>query len=385
MIKNKILVFVPNYSPGYKAGGILRTIANTVQWLNCDFDFLIVTRDRDLGDSLTYPDIIVNEWQEVHGAKVMYLSPENISLSSLVKIVNDTEHDLIYLNSFFDSFFTIRLLLAKRFGLIANKQIILAPRGEFVEGCLRFKYLKKILYIYISKWLGFYSNVIWHASSKYELTDFINVVKVNPKDVRIALDLPVAKSLDFPHYQFSDGPLRIVFLSRITREKNLDYALTVLNEIKSSVVFDIYGPNEDPKYWHKCCELIKGLPENIIVNYFGSVHPGQVPEIFNKYDIFFFPTRGENYGHVIAEAISVGTRVLVSRNTPWLNLEDDFLGWDVNLEDHNSFVRVLENVATESIETRYKRRLVTRKNANKRLMDINVLYQNKELFKTVLD
>ncbi len=40
--KTKILVFIPNYLPGYKSGGILRSVVNTVDWLNNDFEFWIV-------------------------------------------------------------------------------------------------------------------------------------------------------------------------------------------------------------------------------------------------------------------------------------------------------------------------------------------------------
>lgn len=71
--KPKILTFVSYYLPGYKAGGPLRTIANMVEHLGNDFEFWIVTRDRDLGDTVPYADVIINEWNDVHGAKVFYL------------------------------------------------------------------------------------------------------------------------------------------------------------------------------------------------------------------------------------------------------------------------------------------------------------------------
>ena len=165
--KPKILVFIPNYLPGYKSGGILRTVVNTVNWLNSDYEFWIVTRDRDLGSDEPYQEILTNEWQYVEGAMVLYLPPELITIHKLTKLIATTSHDLIHLNSFFDSVFTIKVLLARRMGCLSRKPLILSPRGEFVEGPLKLKYTKKITYIYLSKLLGFYKNVIWHASSKY--------------------------------------------------------------------------------------------------------------------------------------------------------------------------------------------------------------------------
>ena len=71
----RILTVVPNYLPGYEAGGPIRTIANMVEWFGDEFTFLIITADRDLGDTQPYTDIRVNEWQRVGKAQVCYLSP----------------------------------------------------------------------------------------------------------------------------------------------------------------------------------------------------------------------------------------------------------------------------------------------------------------------
>ena len=38
-----------------------------------------------------------------------------------------------------------------------------------------------------------------------------------------------------------------------------------------------------------------------------------------------------------------GEGVLISKNTPWLNLEVDKLGWSCELDDIDSFVDVINN------------------------------------------
>ena len=72
----------------------------------------------------------------------------------------------------------------------------------------------------------------------------------------------------------------------------------------------------------------------------------------DKYDLFLFPSGGENYGHVIAESLSSGTPVLISKNTPWLDLESQNLGWDIDLKDMDSFVEIIEKVARMSHDER---------------------------------
>jgi len=53
----KILTSVGYYLPGYKAGGPIRTLANMVDKLGDDFQFKIVTADRDFDDMKPYPEI----------------------------------------------------------------------------------------------------------------------------------------------------------------------------------------------------------------------------------------------------------------------------------------------------------------------------------------
>jgi glycosyltransferase involved in cell wall biosynthesis len=133
--------------------------------------------------------------------------------------------------------------------------------------------------------------------------------------------------------------------------KNLEFALNALSKVKFPIVFDIYGPIEDEKYWHLCKELIDKLPTQIDVNYCGAVTPDQVSAVFSGCDLFLFPTRGENYGHVIAESLSAGTPVLLSDQTPWRDLNRDQLGWDLPL-DMDAFAEKVEKVARMDAESR---------------------------------
>lgn len=382
MRKPKVLVFILNYLPGYNAGGVVRTVVNTVDWLNDDYEFWIVTRDRDLGSHEPYSDIKIDEWQYVEGAMVRYLPPYARTTRHFFKLIADTPHDIIHLNSFFDPLFTIRIMLARRMGLLPLKPLILSPRGEFGEGSLKIRYAKKILFIHLSKLLRLYNNVIWHASSEYELADLIKVMKFDAGLIKVALDLPckvipkVANDVSVP-----DQSLKIVFLSRLSREKNLDYALRVLKRVKATIIFDIYGPMEDSTYWKECQELIKQLPQNVAASYHGPVPPHKVSEVFSRYDLFFLPTSGENYGHVIAESLSAGTKVLISTNTPWQNLEKEGLGWAVGLGEATVFVKLIEEFASVSGDERVQKRVAVMEIARKRLVDLSGIEDNRALFK----
>ncbi len=382
--KPVILAFVGNYLPGYKAGGILRITVNTVDHLCDEFEFRIVTRDRDLGDERPYPDIKLNQWKQVGNSKVYYMSPQLSTVKGLFNIIKNTEHDILFLNSFFDAL-TIKILLNRKVYRKSFKPVILSPWGEFGWASLKQKYFKKFVFIQLAKAIGLYSDVIWRASSEFEKSDIVKVMKIKPDAIHVIEDLPIKNIPDISSQPPADSDgLRIVFLSRISREKNLDYALRVLKKVKARVTFDIYGPAENERYWEECQELISQLSGKVKVNYMGRVDGNQVIEVFSRYDLFFFPTGGEAYGHVIAECLTSGTPVLISTETPWRNLQEDGLGWDIDLTSENSFVEAIEKMAVLKNDERLKMRAMIKVKIAERLFDPKVLEMNRQIFITCL-
>lgn len=119
-------------------------------------------------------------------------------------------------------------------------------------------------------------------------------------------------------------------------------AINYMAEIKGKVQFDIYGALEDPAYWEECQKRISQLPDNIKVEYKGLVSHDQVHDTFRKYDAFLFPTLSENYGHVIAEAMSVGCPVIISDQVPWVDVEAHKAGWALPLEQPEMFIKAIQ-------------------------------------------
>lgn len=348
MNNKKILVFNGYYIPGYKAGGPIRTLANMVERLGEFFSFKVVTRDRDSGDREPYAGISKSSWNKVGQAHVRYVDLTYSSFSELQQIIQESNPDIIYLNSFFDSTFTQKVLLLRKLGRLPNVPIILAPRGEFSEGALAIKKNKKKAYIFLARLTGFYKNITWHASSVLEKKDIQKVFHgVQHKNIHIALNLAPKfnkNSLNQEKTKEIDK-LKVVFLSRISPMKNLDYALRVLSKVRKQIDFTIYGPKGDPTYWDECKKLLTNLPENISVNWQGVVVHQDINKTLSEHHLFFLPTRGENYGHVINEALSAGLPVLISDQTPWEGLESAGAGWALPLDSPEVFIQQIEMVA----------------------------------------
>jgi glycosyltransferase involved in cell wall biosynthesis len=346
----RIVIPSQYYLPGYKAGGPIRSISNQVETLGDEFAFFILTADRDFGGKDPYPNITPNCWQTVGKAQVMYLSPEQMRFFYWFRHLREVEYDLIYLNSFFASD-TRRTLFLRRLGFSLSRPVILAPRGEFSPGALGLKAFKKQVYIWVALHLGLYDDLTWHSTSELESQDIQSSLGRYVKDLSLRLKfVPNLASPPSPASVLARNNIKqpctakIVFLSRIARKKNLDFVLKVLHEVKQAVILDIYGPKEDLTYWRECEQFIQGLPPNIQVTYRGTVTPDQVSPVLTQYHLFFLPTRGENFGHAIIEAWSAGCPVLISDQTPWRDLEDKGIGWDVPLDEPESFKEAIQRV-----------------------------------------
>lgn len=342
-MKTKVLVLTNYYVPGVKGGGPIRSIKNMVEHLSNYIDFYIITSDRDLGSNEPYLNIEVEKWLKVDKANVFYIDPSKLNAKKLLNIITDINCDVLYLNSFFSYKFSILPILLRKLTFIPNKKTILAPRGEFSEGALNLKKRKKKFFLSTVKMLNLYKGIIWHATSE---TEFYDIQKIFPNDVniKIANNFTVNyKEIDFEKkIEKNKNELKIAFISRIHPKKNLKKAIEFLNKTNGKVIFNIYGPIEDQTYWLKCLKEIERLPNNVKVYYKGILDNDKVIETFKMHHIFLFPTLGENFGHVISEALIGGCPVIVSDQTPWRDLEKYEAGKNISLKNEKEFISTIQ-------------------------------------------
>jgi glycosyltransferase involved in cell wall biosynthesis len=405
-VKRRVLVFVGAYLPGFKAGGPIQSIANMVAALGDEYEFLIITRDRDLNASAPYEAIRVEEWTRVGKAHVLYVPPRLWSWWRVFQRIREARQEVLYLNSFLDRGFSMLPAILWRLGLLGRCCLILAPKGEFSAGALKLKSLRKRAYIGMAKALGVYDQIVWHASSSYEAEDIqrtmgAGVAVADSRRLRSergsrAHGPKVVTAFDLAGVPGGDGDaavrrkrsgeLDLVFLSRIARMKNLDGALSMLRDVAGRVRLNIYGPAEDIVYWGECQALVDSLPSNVSVLYHGSVPHQQVGRVLARHDVLFLPTQGEAFGHVITEALLAGRPVLISDQTPWRDLESRGAGWDIPLDRPDRFRSVLQECIDMDAERYAGLCTSAARFAREQLNSERVLQDNRELLNSsVLD
>jgi glycosyltransferase involved in cell wall biosynthesis len=345
MSANKIiLLFTDWYEPGYKAGGPIRSCHNIVQAFFSEFRFYIVTSDRDLGDTAPYPGVIADSWTDAEpGVKIYYSSPESLTNRVIAGMLRDIRPAVVYLNSMFSPIFTLRPLWVI-WKMKLQVRLILAPRGMLKASALAQKKWKKKAFLKFFTVSGMRSRVVFHATDDQEKTEILQQFGPVTRVV-VASNLPGVAHEPAKRIK-AENELKIVFLSRIHPIKNLLFGLELMQDLKPSrqISFDIYGYIGDDNYYQRCFEAARRLENKVDVQFLGEVEHSEVEEVLQRYHLFFLPTRGENFGHAIFEALASGCPVLISDQTPWKGLEEAGAGWAIPLSEPGKFISAIERL-----------------------------------------
>src|SRR3972149_1433887 len=231
------------------------------------------------------------------GSFVFYISEDNLQLSVIKKLIKEINADSIYLNSLYSFYFTvIPLWLVNR----RKSKVIVSVRGMLAPSAIAIKSFKKKLFLFFSKAVGLFDEVIFQATTENEqkqISTFFSKSKIMiaPNLSRIIFKQNINKIIK------PQSVVRLLNVARIAPEKNLLFALEALKNVKSKVVFDFFGPMYDNGYWKKCKNAIANLPSNITATYKGVADGEQIFELMENYHFLFLPSRGENFGHIILE------------------------------------------------------------------------------------
>lgn len=349
----RVLVTTGSFLPGFKGGGPVQSIVEVLGRLPEDVVALVVTADRDFGDTAPYP-LISGRIVPYGRHRVLYANPKNPrhQLKSF-RILRAQQFDLAYFNSFWSPWFTMAPVLAILAHLIRVRRVLLVPRGELYSGALAIKSRKKRLTLRVWAPILRAANPVFQVSSEQEAVAVEaavpwakTIIQVNSKG-RQPLQRPI-----------SPGPVpRFVFLSRISPKKNLLLAIRAVGALSTPAVFDIYGPVEDSAYWGICEREILRHKGPAKITYRGALPHERVHETLAQYDALVFPTHGENFGHVILESLSVGCAVVTSPFTPWSVILQQGAGTVVEGVEAGAWTCALETMAARSAAERLQSKL----------------------------
>lgn len=352
----RVLILAPYFEPGTRAGGPIRSIAQILDTASQDIRVCVITRDHDYGSPQSYPDLsdrVVSRGRH----SVFYFNKGSVrSWVRLVRLLRSRKFDTVYINSIFDFLLSIMPVLAYRVGLLRSRQLLIAPRGEFNEGALSIRTRKKRAFLSFWRYVLEGADPIWHATSRQEASE-ISAVIDNPNVIVVEVQTGLPLEPITPEPEDVRDDTRVVFIGRVSTKKNVALLLRALKRVSLPISLTIYGPIEEDSYWRHCRGIMRDLPPHIEVEYRGVLDHADVRTTFAKYDAFVFPTRGENFGHIIAESLSASCPVLCSPFTPWSQILENGGGSTLSTISIAELAAALQCLAASDRSARYQARL----------------------------
>lgn len=349
-----ILILSDYYEPAYLGGGpivSLNNIANRFSGL--DVCFFVICRSNDHISSSPLANIDFNRWLiRPSGARVFYSTSFFFQILAMVLILKRKKIDLIYINSFFSFRFSILPLFILRILNLGKGKVLLAPRGELSQGALCFSKFRKRFYL--ACFSPLFRSLIksFHVTSDAELASVTSVFpsKYDFRFVPNFVSTEFIASKSDVLLKRTASALKIVYIGRISSKKNLGFLLKFIDMIDVPFSLEIFGPIESDASFNNFFDFLKSTSNGHFVSYCGELDRASVRIKLLNSDLFFLPTLNENFGHSIWEALACGCPVLISNNTPWLNLREKNIGYDIDLSSPHLFAKAINDLYHLSIE-----------------------------------
>ncbi len=342
--KKQILISYDYFLPAYKAGGPIRSISIMAEALENDFEFSIFCSDTDLNGSKL--KVQQDKWLEYDNSHVFYASEQFLKPTKIVKLLKDKKPSVLFINGIYSWYFNAVPLL-----FVKGTRKIVSVRGMVHPGALSQKPFKKKVYLLFWKLLRIHHNCEFHATTLEE-KQFIEKVFGERVKIWVAGNFPKVSDYRLPPAK-QEGSLILISIGLISPMKNHLLVLQGLKECAYNIQYLIYGPVKEVSYWKECEQLIKEMPANIKVVYKGVILPDKIPEALQEAHVFILPSKSENFGHALYEAMTAGKAVITSHFTPWNKLKENAAGINVSIDNPNeilsaiNFFAVLNNQATQ--------------------------------------
>ncbi len=112
-----------------------------------------------------------------------------------------------------------------------------------------------------------------------------------------------------PRLRTETTAIRLLYVGRISKDKNLDFLIDTYRQIRSSipdVSLTLAGTGPYLKDLQDNCSSLPNL------NFVGNIPYHQLPQLYNEHDLFLFPSVTDTFGMVVLEAQACGLPALVS-------------------------------------------------------------------------
>ena len=122
------------------------------------------------------------------------------------------------------------------------------------------------------------------------------------------LPYPISHYFFKPNWQVINSPKKIIMISRLSGEKNIDILIEMMRFLKKKYTLTIVGEGIDRKFLEKKVEELK-LGQ--CINFIGWIKNNNLPKIIKNHHIFISTSTYETFGITYIEALACGLPLII--------------------------------------------------------------------------
>ena len=252
------------------------------------------------------------------------------SRKEIAKYLEDERFELIQIQSMWDLPYHKVMVEARRLGI----PYIVTPRGMLEPWSLSQKKWKKKLAWWLYQRSDVQKSACVFTTAKMEADHVSELGITTCKSV-----IPNGIETDaYPCKSSVEGVKKqVLFLSRVHVKKGIELLFEAWKRIHSDYVdwqLLVIG-NGEAEYIHSLENRVESLGLKDSIKILPPVFGEAKIKVYQESALFCLPSFSENFGMVIAEAMSCGTPVITTTNCPWEILNETNTGWCVDLSVEN--------------------------------------------------
>jgi len=254
---------------------------------------------------------------------IFKIFPFSILYYKKIKIIKP---DIIDIQGLWNSASIFNFLYFK----ITSTPYIITPRGMLEKWALRRSFYRKFFFLHFLEKFNLKNAMCLRATSRLEAETFKSL-NINNKIINVPNSIKISKfNLKKKN---KTKKKKLLFLSRLHPKKGVSELLHVWKVIQDkNLDWELVICGFDENNYKKSLLRLSEQLSLKRVFWLGAVYGEKKNKLYQSCDLFILLSHSENFGLVIAEALSFGLPVITTNRTPWIELNKKKCGWYIELK-----------------------------------------------------
>jgi len=319
-------ILIVNYLESLEPGGINKAVRRISYYLSLMGNSVLVFNPaRRRGEELS--STTINNNLKIVRGYVGYLYGLNVKNICLVKkLIEEYKPHIIHIHGYHSLFSTSLIILLKRFYKV-HRPVVFSPHFDIERSSFAGRYLWKLYNNALGRYVFRLADYII-VHSKYEYKTITNIFAVESSKTSI---IPHGVDIIDPRKYMEQNleqknKIRLLYVGYLIKRKGVEHVIRALHSLiykygVKNVELKIVGKGPEKS---RLINLARTLRVNDFITWVDFLPYSKLISELKNADVLLLLSASEAYGIIVAEALALGTPVIITKRTALIEfLEED--------------------------------------------------------------